>query len=285
MIDDFFDDDFGQDNSNRSGGIKSFLVKSDYSQKTTSKKLSDLVNQTKKLALEEKINENKQPDKELEYTENFEDDENEVPKHAQTVSDETSETQRTYSDSRANSSKSKGKSTTSNSSNSNRNKNSENSEGSPENSQTKKTLLKDSLKKTTSEVMGNNYKSDAFLEIGKSLQLEKESARLRLQNDTVFSESEEKSENINERPVLARKYSQTIITNKKKVAEWMECKRKEELIRRRERRNMARDKLIQEEKEKEKAKKQEEERKKRIEKAIKEWHEMKNGENRIARRR
>ncbi|ROT81675.1 hypothetical protein C7M84_025173 [Penaeus vannamei] len=262
MIDDFFDDFFDDKGTNAS--VKS-VPENEILKKTNAKELSDIVNQTRKLALQVE-NKNSSSDKETTYSESFEEVDKDSEsrekttdsKSASSKTETSSENERTRTpDSTASHSKSQISAQTSSQ---------RDSSVSPEELDSQKTgtysieegELKD-IAREKSEGSDRSLSDDETLPSSRS------------QDISVST--------VTERP--PRGLSRLKLRSQNEVTKWLQKKRKEEIQRRRERKRAEELKLEEEEKktrEKQKLKR-------RARAAYREWREMKDQEEEESKRR
>ncbi|XP_071552221.1 uncharacterized protein [Panulirus ornatus] len=263
MIDDFFDDDFSQDRE-LNQGIKSFLDQSKYPQNKNSKEFSDVVNQTRKLALIEEIKETQE--KESTYSETFQDESKSVEsKESQPVSEPLPDNQAQYSESSKESGCSEAASESKRSSTSDGN-----SDVSPDTTS----------QKTKSKLMEDTSKSDTLFDISKNLEPDEKCVQFRKDVDVSSCISEEKDQDVTKELPFVKKYAKSKEINERKITEWLQQKKRAERIRRKEEKRIKREEKALEEEEKERKEREEEKKKKRVKEALEEWHQMKNEERR-----
>nr|XP_045612407.1 vicilin-like seed storage protein At2g18540 [Procambarus clarkii] len=263
MIDDFFDDDCGND-IKTSAAVKTFLEKNNYSRKTSAKYLSDIVNQTRKLALRDD-NKDFQVKKETPYSESFEDDEksgeskvtdtgSQTPESAQKQHSDT-KTTKTDSEDGQEASKSQGTDET----------------GSNQSTQAPPTSDLTLSKKTESQKLDDYSRSEVVSHPGASSD--------KSEDDEASINSEEQHERDRQLEVI-KICSRKKELNERKLAEWLQKSRREAWMKKKERERAEREREEAEEEERERRSKEEEKKKKRVKEAMVEWHKKKRDEQR-----
>lgn len=274
MIDDFFDDDISHD-PEVNQGIKSFLDQSKSYKNINAKEYSDIVNETRKLALKEETKDVQQ-EKESTYSETFTDESKSCEtKDAPSVSEPLPDTQTKHSDTPRKTSDSEAASAASGPQRSSGNTSDQNSDVSPATSS----------QKTRSKAMDDASRSDTLFDISKNLDFDEKRVLYRKDDDVYSSISEENVQGISKELPFMQKYAKLKETNDRKIAEWLQRKKREERIRRKEQDRLRREKIKLEEEEKERKEREEERKMKRVKEAVEEWHEVKNEEQRRKTRR
>lgn len=300
MIDDFFDDFFDDKGTNAS--VKS-VPENEIVKKTNAKELSDIVNQTRKLALQVE-NKNSSSDKETTYSESFEEVDKDSEsrekttdsKSAASKSQTSSENERTRTpDSTASHSKSQISAQTSSQ---------RDSSVSPEELDSQKTgtysieegELKD-IAREKSEESDRSLSDDETLPSSRSQDISVSTVTERpprgLSWEVWFLQKYQQKAEESQEEIAKRKEEEEIaererekarrlkLRSQNEVTKWLQKKRKEEIQRRRERKRA--EELKQEEEEKKTREKQKLKRRARA--AYREWREMKDQEEEETKRR